>query len=174
MLPVLHCCFLTERSTACTTDTAGRYVVRLYVRETHNSCIHNTAPSSGDLRLVRNGLTSSSYTSGRLEVYYSGWWGTVCNDFWSSTNTRVACRQLGFAGAASPTSYRTSSAAGWDFLLVMHHCISYTALVLYFCYHGRSTLQICQREGWVFFRVFLHFRLPMSCLLWLNALRWSK
>ena len=33
VLPVLHCCFLTEWSTACTADTAGRYVVRLYVRE---------------------------------------------------------------------------------------------------------------------------------------------
>ena len=67
-------------------------------------------PASGDLRLVRNGLTSTSYTSGRLEVYYSGRWGTVCNDFWSSTNTRVACRQLGFS--SSSTSWTTSSAGG--------------------------------------------------------------
>ena len=68
-------------------------------------------PSSGDLRLVRNGFTSTSYTRGRLEVYYSGQWGTVCNDFWSSTNTRVACRQLGFS--SSSTSWTTSSAGGW-------------------------------------------------------------
>ena len=77
--------------------------------------LHLTASSglrSGDLRLVRNGRTSSSYIRGRLEVYYSGQWGTVCIDGWTRTNTRVACRQLGFTDAASSTSYRTSSAAG--------------------------------------------------------------
>ena len=65
---------------------------------------------SGDLRLVQNGFTNPSYTRGRLEVYYSGQWGTVCDDFWSSTNTRVACRQLGFS--SSSTSWTTSSAGG--------------------------------------------------------------
>ena len=68
------------------------------------------AQTSGQLRLIRNGYTSIVYTSGRLEVYYSGRWGTVCDDSWSSTNTRVACRQLGFLG--SNTSWTTSSAGG--------------------------------------------------------------
>ena len=71
----------------------------------------STWPRSGDLRLVRNGLTSNFYTNGRLEVYYSGQWGTVCIDGWTQTNTHVACRQLGFTDTSS-TSHRTSSAAG--------------------------------------------------------------
>ena len=33
---------------------------------------------------------------GRLEVYYSGQWGTICDDGWTELNTQVACRQLGF------------------------------------------------------------------------------
>ena len=73
---------------------------------------HYTGQRSGDLRLVRGRITSSSYTSGRLEVYYSGRWGTVCNDFWTRTNSDVACRQLGFPGAATSTSYRTSLYTG--------------------------------------------------------------
>ena len=45
---------------------------------------------SGDLRLVG---TSSS---GRLEIYYSGTWGTICDDGFGPTEALVACRQLGF------------------------------------------------------------------------------
>ena len=69
-----------------------------------------TAQLSGDLRLVRNGLSSSSYTSGRLEVYYSGQWGTVCNDLWDSSNTRVACRQLGLS--TSTTGWTSGNSGG--------------------------------------------------------------
>ena len=75
-------------------------------------CNYHTAPSGGDLRLARGTLTSTSYTSGRLEIYLSGQWETVCNDLWDSTNSDVACRQLGYFRAARPTSYRTSSSAG--------------------------------------------------------------
>ena len=39
----------------------------------------------------------SSYTEGRLEVYYNGEWGTACYyGWWSSGNSQVVCRQLGF------------------------------------------------------------------------------
>ena len=58
---------------------------------------YHTAQSISSIRLVSSsGSTSSSLTAGRLEVYYSGQWGTVCNYFFGVSDARAACRELGY------------------------------------------------------------------------------
>uniref|UniRef100_UPI000D301F8F neurotrypsin-like n=1 Tax=Maylandia zebra TaxID=106582 RepID=UPI000D301F8F len=48
--------------------------------------------TDGTIRLV-GGAGSHE---GRLEIFYRGQWGTVCDDGWTNSNTQVVCRQLGY------------------------------------------------------------------------------
>ena len=52
--------------------------------------------TDGALRLS----SSVSASAGRIDIYYNGVWGTVCDDSFGSTDADVACRQLGFASAS--------------------------------------------------------------------------
>ncbi|XP_030847770.1 deleted in malignant brain tumors 1 protein [Strongylocentrotus purpuratus] len=50
------------------------------------------AQSNLEVRLV----DGKDRREGRVEVYYNGAWGTVCDDFWADTEATVVCRSLGF------------------------------------------------------------------------------
>ncbi|KAM7027982.1 scavenger receptor class A member 5 [Passerculus sandwichensis] len=55
-----------------------------------------TVPSEGSVRLV-NG---SGAHEGRLEIFHERRWGSVCDDGWDGRDGDVACRMLGYPGAA--------------------------------------------------------------------------
>ena len=70
----------------------------------------NKGANYGDLRLVQGTVADQSFSSGRLEIYINGQWGTICDDHFDQTDATVACKQLGFLGAVT---YGTSASNGY-------------------------------------------------------------
>ena len=56
---------------------------------------------NGALSLFRNGVSSLSYSSGIVRIYYNSVWGNICHDSHTgSTEANVICHQLGYTGAS--------------------------------------------------------------------------
>ena len=98
------------------------------------------AQTEGDIRLA-NGRQAHE---GRVEIYHDGQWGTVCNDIWDETahsdpresrESRVVCRQLGYAGGGvSSLDFGLGSGPIW---LDEVACTGY-----------EDRLEDCEDSGW--------------------------
>uniref|UniRef100_A0AAY3ZWI1 Neurotrypsin n=1 Tax=Denticeps clupeoides TaxID=299321 RepID=A0AAY3ZWI1_9TELE len=91
---------------------------------------------------------------GRLEVYHSGDWGTVCDDSWTEQHAQVVCRQLGFRGSSEVAAAGTFGEGNGLILLDDVQCegterslldCSHAVWGRHDCSHSEDVAVRCQR-----------------------------
>ncbi|CAH1247163.1 PRSS12 [Branchiostoma lanceolatum] len=106
------------------------YVADGSVRWTYCTCDgHRTRP----LRLV-NGTAPGE---GRVEIYFNGEWGTICDDKWDDRDAQVVCSNLGYSGEAFAISFGYFGRGGGPVLMDEVECTG-----------GERSVVQCFHSGW--------------------------
>ena len=119
------------------------------------TCVNNCA------YIIYTGITlrltgGSSYNEGRVEVYYNGEWGTVCDDGWDDTDASIVCRQLGFGSsgtAIGSAGFGQGSGPVWlTFVMcsgsefILPNC-GHLGINITSCDHSKDAGVICNETG---------------------------
>ena len=82
-------------------------------------------------------VNGDSEYEGRVEVYYNGEWGTVCDDGWDLNDAQVVCRQLGFAPPIDAIKFAHYGQGSGEIWLDNVDCVG-----------NESTIENCSHSGW--------------------------
>ena len=92
---------------------------------------------------LRGGRNSSE---GRVEIFYNGQWGTVCDHQWDIHDATVVCNSLGYAGAASAPTGVCVCCIVWLmylFFKITSHSLKYIILdLLTYCARFIATVKV--------------------------------
>ena len=110
--------------------------------------------SADALQLSLLRLSHGSY--GRVEVYYSGQWGTVCDDYWSIEDANVVCRELGYGRAKNAYPGARYGAGSGPIWMDMVQCkgsqrqlssCSFRGWGIHGCGHEEDASVVCSMPG---------------------------
>ena len=125
-------------------------------------------------------------SSGRVEVFYNGKWGTICDNLWGSQDADVVCRQLGYDGALSAPRAAAFGQGTGPIWLNKVRCIGNEKSILRCshqgwgienCGHTKDAGVVCQPIGRVtiralFITIFSIIRIRESrCIFYSNSIK---
>ena len=80
----------------------------------------------------------STPNEGRVEVFYNGAWGTVCDDNWGVEDATVVCRQLGFSDVSAQAHSQAHFGQGTGSILLDDLG----------CTGTETSIEQCSHQGW--------------------------
>ncbi|XP_072050141.1 uncharacterized protein [Amphiura filiformis] len=93
-----------------------------------------------NIRLVGDGdATNTNPSQGRVEVYYLGKWGIVCDDQWSRDNANVVCKELNYTRGAISAIGMGQFGTGTDLPILLDNVA---------CSGTEASLRTCTHAGW--------------------------
>ena len=128
----------------------------------HIGVTSNDTAAEGCVRLVGGDTT----LEGRVEIFLSGQWGTVCDYDWDLADATVVCRQLGylraveaprlaiFGAGSGPSWYYRVHCTGTEHNLT--ECSKSSSSTGSACSHSRDAGAVCSSQSHT---LFLHFSL---------------
>ena len=106
----------------------------------------------------------------RLEIYYNGSWGTVCDNGSDLADANVVCRQLGFEGALKATKLAAFGEGTGKIWMTYVRCTGSESALreckhsgvggYSFCGHYKDAGVVCSYAGPLYFIVEMAFYFP--------------
>uniref|UniRef100_S4RRY7 SRCR domain-containing protein n=1 Tax=Petromyzon marinus TaxID=7757 RepID=S4RRY7_PETMA len=102
-------------------------------------------------------LAAGGACHGRVEVFYGGSWGTVCDDLWELQDANVVCRQLGCGEALSAPLYAYYGVGSGHIWMDNVQCSGQEAELsqcgqngwgIHDCGHNEDASVICSQDAW--------------------------
>uniref|UniRef100_K7FTB1 Scavenger receptor cysteine rich family member with 4 domains n=1 Tax=Pelodiscus sinensis TaxID=13735 RepID=K7FTB1_PELSI len=130
----IHNCYHYEDvAVTCNVSSLTPPPLRLVLLSELSPTRASKGPSDGSIRLV----SGADPCRGRVEIFYQGTWGTVCDDDWGLSDASVVCRQTGCGQALE---HKSNAYFGYGTGRILLDNVN--------CEGSESRLAACYSLGW--------------------------
>ena len=91
-------------------------------------------------------VNGNCLNQGRVEVFHNGVWGTVCDDFWSTDDAEVVCKQLGFQSEGAIPFSRAAFGQGTGNIILDNLNCNGNESNIFDCPHNGENVHNCGHD----------------------------